>query len=66
MDLERDYWLNMTSVLSLCDANNEDADFKFGMFADAFTSQVASARFIEKNLYCLWWGLRNLRCDVFL
>ncbi|KAL8471401.1 hypothetical protein ACS0TY_028887 [Phlomoides rotata] len=59
-NLEREYWLNMTSVLSRCDAKNDDADFKFGMFADAFTSHVASSRFIEKNLYCLWWGLRNL------
>ncbi|CAH9064957.1 unnamed protein product [Cuscuta europaea] len=58
--LEREYWLNTTSLLSRCDPNNEDSDFKFGMFADAFTSEVASSRFIEKYLYCLWWGLRNL------
>ncbi|EYU44727.1 hypothetical protein ABFS82_08G013800 [Erythranthe guttata] len=58
--LERQYWLNMTSVLSRCDAKNDDSDFKFGMFADAFTSEVASASFLEKYLYCLWWGLRNL------
>ncbi|KAL6960624.1 Cyclic nucleotide-gated ion channel 18 [Sarracenia purpurea var. burkii] len=30
------------------------------MFADAFTTEVASSAFIEKYLYCLWWGLRNL------
>ncbi|GER35760.1 cyclic nucleotide-gated channel 18 [Striga asiatica] len=58
--LERQYWLNMTSVLSRCDARYDDSDFKFGMFADAFTSEVASSRFFEKYLYCLWWGLRNL------
>ncbi|KAG8384806.1 hypothetical protein BUALT_Bualt04G0156700 [Buddleja alternifolia] len=58
--LEWSYWLNMTSVLRHCDANNDDSDFKFGMFAPAFTSEVASASFFEKYLYCLWWGLRNL------
>ncbi|KAI3462993.1 hypothetical protein Pfo_019656 [Paulownia fortunei] len=58
--LDRQYWLNLTHVLSHCDAGNDDSDFKFGMFADAFTSEVASSRFIEKYLYCLWWGLRNL------
>ncbi|KAL2500036.1 putative cyclic nucleotide-gated ion channel 18 [Abeliophyllum distichum] len=58
--LEREYWLNSTLVLARCDAKNDDSDFKFGMFADAFTSEVASSRFIEKYIYCLWWGLRNL------
>ncbi|KAL3629238.1 Cyclic nucleotide-gated ion channel 18 [Castilleja foliolosa] len=58
--LNREYWLNTTSVHSRCDARNEDSDFKFGMFADAFTSEVASSRFFDKYLYCLWWGLRNL------
>lgn len=59
-DLERNYWLNMTNVLSRCDANNDDSDFKFGMFADAFTSEVATGTFFQAYLYCLWWGLRNL------
>ncbi|RAL52567.1 hypothetical protein DM860_017261 [Cuscuta australis] len=58
--LEREYWLNTTSLLMRCDPKNDDSDFKFGMFADAFTSEVASSSFIEKYLYCLWWGLRNL------
>ncbi|KAG7985569.1 hypothetical protein I3843_03G032700 [Carya illinoinensis] len=57
---ERQYWLNITHVLANCDAKNKDISFKFGMFADAFTNDVASSRFIEKFLYCLWWGLRNL------
>lgn len=58
---QRSRWVNATRVISRCDAKNDDSDFKFGMFADAFTSQVASSGFIEKYLYCLWWGLRNLR-----
>ncbi|EPS59071.1 hypothetical protein M569_15739 [Genlisea aurea] len=57
---QRREWLNSTAVLTRCDAKNDDSDFKFGMFADAFTSQVASSRLFEKYLYCLWWGLRNL------
>lgn len=59
--LERTYWLNFTKVLSTCDATNEDSTFKFGMFADAFTSEVAMSKMYEKYLYSLWWGLRNLR-----
>ncbi|PSR87592.1 Cyclic nucleotide-gated ion channel like [Actinidia chinensis var. chinensis] len=57
---QRNRWLNATRVIARCDAKNDDSDFKFGMFADAFTTQVASSRFVEKYLYCLWWGLRNL------
>ncbi|EOY02348.1 hypothetical protein QUC31_018224 [Theobroma cacao] len=57
---ERQYWVNVTNVLRNCDATNSLVDFKFGMFADAFTTNVASKNFIVKYLYCLWWGLRNL------
>ncbi|XP_024031392.1 cyclic nucleotide-gated ion channel 18 [Morus notabilis] len=53
-------WLNATRVTTRCDARNDNINFKFGMFADAFTNEVASSRFVEKYLYCLWWGLRNL------
>lgn len=58
---ERQYWLNLTHVLENCDPRNKDNNFKFGMFEDAFTNDVASSRFIVKYLYCLWWGLKNLR-----
>lgn len=58
---QRNRWVNATRVISRCDAQSDDSDFNFGMFADAFTSQVASSKFVEKYLYCLWWGLRNLR-----
>lgn len=60
----RDYWRNSTQVLAKCDAkDDEDSGFKFGIFAAAFTNEVASSTFLEKYLYCLWWGLRNLRFD---
>ncbi|KAK8357151.1 hypothetical protein V6Z12_A05G400200 [Gossypium hirsutum] len=57
---EREYWANVTNVLNNCDASNEETDFKFGMFAAAFTNDVASKNFVIKYLYCLWWGIRNL------
>ncbi|GJX94169.1 cyclic nucleotide-gated ion channel 18-like protein [Tanacetum coccineum] len=57
---DRKKWLESTGLRTLCDASNESSPFKFGMFADAFTSEVASSKFFEKYLYCLWWGLRNL------
>lgn len=57
---DREDWLIVTEVLTKCDARKDDSDFKFGMFADAFKSQVASSEFTDKYLYCLWWGLRNL------
>ncbi|KAG7017755.1 Cyclic nucleotide-gated ion channel 18, partial [Cucurbita argyrosperma subsp. argyrosperma] len=59
-DTDRQYWLNVTHVTSKCDPRNENIRFKFGMFSDAFTSDVASSHFIAKYFYCLWWGLRNL------
>ncbi|XP_057984285.1 cyclic nucleotide-gated ion channel 18 isoform X2 [Malania oleifera] len=59
-NVDRQYWLNITNVLSNCDAKNGDVEFKFGMFADAFKDDVASTNFVEKYFYCLWWGLRNL------
>lgn len=63
---ERQYWQNVTQVLSHCDATSSTTNFKFGMFAEAFTTQVATTDFVSKYLYCLWWGLRNLRYDNLL
>ncbi|KAL0647908.1 hypothetical protein Bca4012_046199 [Brassica carinata] len=60
---ERQYWQNVTQVLSHCDATSSTTNFKFGMFAEAFTTQVATTDFVSKYLYCLWWGLRNLRVE---
>ncbi|KAL5544233.1 hypothetical protein UlMin_008017 [Ulmus minor] len=57
---ERRYWMQDTQVLTGCDPLNEGIKFEFGMFTDAFTSEVASSHFIEKYFYCLWWGLKSL------
>ncbi|KAL6997197.1 putative cyclic nucleotide-gated ion channel 16 [Sarracenia purpurea var. burkii] len=55
---ERQFWLKSTQVLTQCDA--EDGDFDYGMFAAAFTNDVASTHFGEKYFYSLWWGLSTL------
>ncbi|GLU20692.1 hypothetical protein SLE2022_368780 [Rubroshorea leprosula] len=55
---DRNFWLKTTNVITGCDARNDN--FHFGMFADAFTNDVASSNFIDKYFYCLWWGLKNL------
>lgn len=61
-DIDRVNWKNVTTVIDNCDAHREDdIDFKFGIFADCFTGNVARSDFIKKILYCLWWGLRTLR-----
>lgn len=57
----RNAWLKKTNVIINCDAlNDDDKDFQFGMFSDAFTNNVASSDFPDKYFYCLWWGLKNL------
>lgn len=59
---ERQYWLNITHVISKCDAKSKiNIKYKFGMFADAFLNDVVTSSFKERYFYCLWWGLRNLR-----
>ncbi|MQM23748.1 hypothetical protein Taro_056817, partial [Colocasia esculenta] len=58
---DRKAWLNKTQVLSKCEPSNNPGSFNMGMFAEAFTNEVTSSSFFEKYLYCLWWGLRNLR-----
>ncbi|XP_010525915.1 PREDICTED: probable cyclic nucleotide-gated ion channel 14 [Tarenaya hassleriana] len=55
----RKLWQNTTSVFSNCDPSN-DIQFNFGIFANALTNNVLSSPFLEKYLYCLWFGLQNL------
>ncbi|KAK4257096.1 hypothetical protein QN277_006729 [Acacia crassicarpa] len=56
----RDAWYQQTYLTVTCDAKNEDSHFEFGIYADAFTDDVANSRFIERYFYCLWWGLKSL------
>ncbi|XP_021890856.1 probable cyclic nucleotide-gated ion channel 16 [Carica papaya] len=58
---DRIAWLKVTRVITSCDArNDDDKNFQFGMFADAFTIEVASSAFFQKYFYCLWWGIKSL------
>lgn len=58
---ERHTWLNATRVFDYCHPGGEDLNFNFGIFSDALTNEFLDSSFLEKYLYCLWWGLRNLR-----
>ncbi|WZZ18362.1 hypothetical protein YC2023_111451 [Brassica napus] len=56
---DRNNWQNVTVVFSNCDPSNK-IRFTFGIFADALTKNVVSSPFLEKYLYCLWFGLQQL------
>ncbi|XP_028802291.1 probable cyclic nucleotide-gated ion channel 14 isoform X2 [Neltuma alba] len=58
-DDDRMKWVNNTSVFDNCNPNN-DISFKYGIFGPAVENNVVSSQFVEKYLYCLWWGLQNL------
>ncbi|KAH6768382.1 cyclic nucleotide-gated channel 16 [Perilla frutescens var. frutescens] len=51
-------WYNSTEVFRKCDGTADD--FSFGMFAIALHDEVASASFLQKYFYCLWFGLKSL------
>ncbi|XXG64501.1 hypothetical protein AAC387_Pa05g2439 [Persea americana] len=56
-------WAINQSVLENCDQGEEikgSIPFKFGIFKDALDKNVVSSKFLDKYLYCLWWGLQNL------
>ncbi|RWR82601.1 Cyclic nucleotide-binding domain-containing protein [Cinnamomum micranthum f. kanehirae] len=56
-------WAINQSVLENCDPGEEiqgSIPFKFGIFKDALDKNVVSSEFLDKYLYCLWWGLQNL------
>lgn len=51
------------SVLTeACTPDGDDPPFDFGIFEQALSSGIVSSnKFVSKYLYCLWWGLQNLR-----
>ncbi|KAK9756092.1 hypothetical protein RND81_01G072700 [Saponaria officinalis] len=57
---ERQVWLKGSHVRANCNPRHKGARFNFGMFAQAFTDDVASAGFMQTYFYCLWWGLKSL------
>lgn len=60
----RKIWANSTNVFNSCDPSNDDIEFKYGIFENAVKKHVVSSNFIPKYLYCLWWGLQQLRYDL--
>ena len=45
--------------------DNKEGGFDFGIFKTAVSSNViSSTAFGEKFLYCLWFGLKSLRCVI--
>ncbi|KAI7987963.1 putative cyclic nucleotide-gated ion channel 14 [Camellia lanceoleosa] len=58
-DKDRIKWANSTAVFSNCDPANT-ITFNYGIFQNAVSNNIVSSEFLEKYLYCLWWGLQNL------
>ncbi|KAG9139952.1 hypothetical protein Leryth_010480 [Lithospermum erythrorhizon] len=56
---DRMTWANSTLLFSTCDPENETF-FNYGIFGNAVRNHVLSVDFLDKYLYCLWWGLQNL------
>ncbi|KAL2897563.1 putative cyclic nucleotide-gated ion channel 14 [Bienertia sinuspersici] len=59
-DTDRIFWANSTKVFSLCDPDNQDDAFDYGIFGNVIDKGVISDSFMIKYLYCLWWGLQQL------
>ncbi|CAN1228637.1 Cyclic nucleotide-gated ion channel 17 [Linum grandiflorum] len=56
---DRRLWAKNTSVFQNCDPSNK-IEFQHGLFENAVTKRVVSTCFMDKYLYCLWWGLQQL------
>ncbi|XP_062197781.1 cyclic nucleotide-gated ion channel 18-like [Phragmites australis] len=54
----RQAWHNHSGIERQCML--PDSVYEYGLFADALALDRAGVAFIEKYLYCLWWGFRNL------
>ncbi|KAG8387657.1 hypothetical protein BUALT_Bualt02G0044100 [Buddleja alternifolia] len=54
----RDAWFRSSNITSQC--NPDTSVYPFGIYGDAITADVTSAKFFNKYFYCLWWGLKNL------
>ncbi|XP_062182820.1 cyclic nucleotide-gated ion channel 18-like [Phragmites australis] len=54
----RQTWHNHSEIRKQCLL--PDAIYEYGLFADALNLDSSGVAFIDKYLYCLWWGFRNL------
>ncbi|KAL2932454.1 putative cyclic nucleotide-gated ion channel 14 [Bienertia sinuspersici] len=59
-DRDRNIWANSTQLFSMCDPNNSNSTYDYGIFKNAMEKDVVSDNFIDKYFYCLWWGLQQL------
>ncbi|KAL0390094.1 UNVERIFIED_CONTAM: putative cyclic nucleotide-gated ion channel 15 [Sesamum calycinum] len=57
-DSARNAWFQSSNVTNRC--NPENSLYPFGIYGDAVTADVTTAKFFNKYFYCLWWGLKNL------
>lgn len=60
-DDDRTIWGNSTQVFSMCSPDDSNDTFDYGIFENVLLKGVVSDRFMIKYLYCLWWGLQQLR-----
>ncbi|PIN07660.1 K+-channel ERG [Handroanthus impetiginosus] len=58
LDSRRKAWFLSSNVTKQCNPDNQL--YPFGIYGDAVTTKVTSAKFFNKYFYCLWWGLKNL------
>ncbi|CAH9072901.1 unnamed protein product [Cuscuta europaea] len=58
-DPKRNIWFLSSNISKMCSLDTE-SDYPFGIYEEAVTSSVTSAKFFSKYFYCLWWGLKNL------
>ncbi|KAJ8542176.1 hypothetical protein K7X08_017042 [Anisodus acutangulus] len=57
-DTSRIVWYQWSNISTLCGSSSKF--FQFGIFNDALTYRVTQSSFLNKYVYCFWWGLRNL------
>lgn len=58
-DPARIAWLDKSMIRKQC--VDPDATYEYGLFLDALNLDRTNVPFVDKYLYCLWWGFRNLR-----
>lgn len=59
-DPDRTVWFQSSNVTNLCSPSSKF--YEFGIYGDSLISEVTKSPFFNKYFYCLWWGLKNLRC----
>ncbi|KAF8711136.1 hypothetical protein HU200_029144 [Digitaria exilis] len=54
----RQTWHNHSAIQKQCML--PESVYDYGLFADALNLDRNGVAFVDKYLYCLWWGFRNL------